>query len=100
MANNRMALVCVKCNEGMAIAKYYPSTGWYPIEQGDMVVEQWMETHRQKCGVESLGDGKDAYRLAYESDGMKDWHYVGDVENKWRGLVSDRNRVIEELEKL
>jgi len=94
MANNRMALVCVKCGEGMAIAKYYPSTGWYPTSaHDDARLENWMEEHRRKCGTTHLRDGSGDYRLAYESDGMTDWHYAGDPENAWSERVKERDRL-------
>lgn len=30
MANNRIVLVCKICKVGITIAKYFPSSGWYP----------------------------------------------------------------------
>jgi hypothetical protein len=29
MANNRMVIVCKKCNKARYLAKWCPSTGWY-----------------------------------------------------------------------
>jgi len=29
MANNRMFIKCLKCNELKMLAKYYPSSGWH-----------------------------------------------------------------------
>jgi hypothetical protein len=80
MANDRMAIVCGKCNEGISIAKYYPigsfiagpESGWghYPLNERRMGQFFVKHSHRFDCGGVS---GKQFF-LGYESDG-KGWRY-------------------------
>ena len=95
MANNRMALICGVCNEAIAIAKYYPSTGWY-FTENDHQRDLWINHHWRQCGRETRY-GHEAFRLGYESDGMEDWHYVGDPENLWSDVAKQRDHTLKVL---
>ena len=45
MANTRMYLVCKKCNKRIAIAKYYPGTGWYIPNIDNSNMKKQMDEH-------------------------------------------------------
>lgn len=78
MANNRMFLVCGRCDShSPTLAKYYPSTGWYTSaeycipgnEQIDSLEDwtgafaEWLEAHAHE---EPSNDGPTHFRLGYE----------------------------------
>jgi hypothetical protein len=70
MANNRLYLGCADCfAEGLAdsiiqIAKYYPSTGWYPWGGN---LEEWMDRHSHHRSTEGYDDQKKPpFNLYYE----------------------------------
>ena len=62
MANNRMYLVCKRCDPGPTeaalmpsrfyLAKYYPSTGWFNYGESDYAekMNAFFETHRHAEG--------------------------------------------------
>lgn len=89
MANNRMFLRCVQCGDLFFLAKWFPSSGWYPPPArrdrgGDMEEEfaAWLAEHDGWSGGDHGGrepvDGYDDraeeysngrwWRLAYEED--------------------------------
>jgi len=79
MANNRMAIVCKDCNEGIAIAKFWPQggiisgneTGWgqYPLSVESM--DKFFIKHAHDHDQTSIGEGQ--YDLRYEDDNT--WNY-------------------------
>jgi len=46
------------------------------VAKGNIVLEQWMDKHWNECSLPNYSDDGGAFRLAYESDGMTDWHYA------------------------
>ena len=80
MANNRMALVCKDCNVGVAIAKFYPSggffagdgAGWYAPNNRADHINEFFERHQHEHDKTSFGGNQ--YRLGYEIDDDS-WSY-------------------------
>jgi hypothetical protein len=80
MANNRMAIVCKKCNLGTSIAKFYPqggyiagnSSGWGQFTRGNDRVEYFFVVHAHEFDQSMWGGNQ--YELRYEIDDNT-WQY-------------------------
>lgn len=73
MANNRLVLICTVCNPTdewhynidtkidnvFAVAKYFPSTGWYTRRTNNESFNRWLEFHGH--------DREWPYRFDYEA---------------------------------
>lgn len=79
MANNRLRIRCRKCDEVCRIAKYYPSTGWFPIslwqnpdgtdetfEQGAVAFAKRLEAFLEKHSHEATMTGGSPFDIEYE----------------------------------
>lgn len=71
MADNRMAIVCERCELGIAIAKFYAVEGWghYPLNEGR--VNEFFAKHAD-CGL--FGH---QYCLRYEDEDTWEYDRVG-----------------------
>lgn len=71
-----MALVCKRCNLGIAIAKFYPgdekNAGWYRQSTSNDQVNYFFELHNHKLDASSWGGNQ--YDLRYEI-GDDTWQY-------------------------
>lgn len=74
MANNRMYLVCNICNSEnpdvgfFAIAKYFPSSGWYSIREDNKSLNEWLETHTHLDKMNDPHYGDNIIRFEYENE--------------------------------
>lgn len=84
MANNRIVLVCKICKVGITIAKYFPSSGWYPsqVKQGiERKLERFLERHEHdlKGKVGGMYGGyqfETRYEVPEDHEGPKDeWQF-------------------------
>lgn len=72
MANNTMWLVNTRTNHRVLLAKYYPSTGWYPFGSAFGSVDDSLGRKFDAAGVADTDDdamdgGRD-WVLCYEGD--------------------------------
>lgn len=80
MANNRMVIVCKKCKVARAIAKYYPSTGWYSVS-ATATLNDFFNRHDHRfnghISDDEWNDGGEPFLLSYETDdpGRIPWEY-------------------------
>jgi len=71
MADDRMAIVCKKCNLGIAIAKRYLGSNWYVSgSRGRDHLNAFFDKHEDCFNGHDYGD---QYRLGYERE--DDWEY-------------------------
>lgn len=81
MANNRMALVCKRCQVGLGFAKYYPHTDWYwsgNAEKLEKFIEDHSKCFERSSAMELMGEGEPFY-LGYEWDD-RGWNHGVDVK--------------------
>ncbi len=75
MANNRMWIVCTRCEPGPVVhgdpasprrllAKYYPSAGWSEVEHEALALQRWLEFHTHG---EASFFGPVHFRLEFEA---------------------------------
>lgn len=82
MANNRMSIVCKRCQVGMGIAKYYPHDNWYFSTHLERL-EKFIKEHASRCFFrESVDDwmgGGAPFYLGYEWD-HRGWNHGVEVK--------------------
>jgi hypothetical protein len=88
MANNRMVIVCKKCNKARYLAKWYPSTGWYAAGEPEpdpryaveyiKLLDTFLGKHDHSTDSHR---SEESFEIRYESSGEK-WEYDEDSKQK------------------
>ena len=88
MANNRMYLTCKKCNNGIAIAKFYPSGGY--ISGDGAGWGQFIEGE----GVEMIGAFFEEHKHDYDKRAFNSEISIKYfTEPEWKTLLSQKNNL-------